>query len=229
MKIKNIIRDLLYKLGLFNIVKKIILLYKVPHVKYKAQKYVKPVLCKTYKALEGNVEQFWIDHGTLLGYARNGKVLKGDYDLDIGVISLNNQPIQQFMEKQGFALSKRVIVEDIISFEQYRYKGFQFDIFYYRKEEEYFVTYFWIPIDYTMPQYISYKKGRNILRRIYFKPFRTKPIKFYECDYYAPEDYDYYLAYHYGQDYMIPNPNFTMDDELNSAVVDRDYTVEFYE
>jgi hypothetical protein len=163
----------------------------------------------------------------LLGFAREGKLIKGDDDLDFGVIA--NNSLEQPLKKEGFKLLKRVLTEDIITFEQYLYKGFRFDIFYYREVDNKIVTNIWLPNSYDLPQPISYQKSLATLSETTFEAFSTKEILFYGTKFRAPQDYGFYLSQHYGKDYLIPNPNFTLDDELNRVTVNKKHKVEFYE
>jgi phosphorylcholine metabolism protein LicD len=228
--IKKSIRDLLYNIGIFTPIKNIILLYKKPLARYNTKKLVNPILCKTKKVFDKNCEKYWLDYGTLLGYVRDGKLLPGDDDLDFGVIVKDGIDIEADMKKEDIFLFKRIIVEGKITFEQYRYKGFRFDVFHYQKVDDNITTNMWLPNHYNMPQHIAYKNGECSLSETTFKDFRqTIDIQFYNCTYKIPSDSDSYLAQHYGVDYMIPNPNFTLDDELNRKVVDKEYRVEFYD
>jgi phosphorylcholine metabolism protein LicD len=228
--IKNSIRDWLYKIGVFTPIKNIILLYKKPLARYNTKRLVNPILCKTKKVFDKNCEKYWLDYGTLLGYVRDGKLLPGDDDLDFGVTVKDGVDIEADMKKEDIYLFKRITVEGKITFEQYRYKGFRFDVFHYQKIDDDITTNMWLPNHYNMPQQIAYEKKECSLSETTFKAFKTtEQVSFYECSYYIPSNSDDYLAQHYGSDYMIPNPNFTLEDELNRKEVTKDYKVEFYD
>jgi phosphorylcholine metabolism protein LicD len=226
---KTVIRDFLYDIGLFLPIKKFILLYKRPMVKYKAQKMAKPVICKLGKIFEQACEEYWLDYGTLLGYVREGKIIKGDDDLDFGVIVKKGVDLSELLAQKDIHIYKRLIVEGDIAFEQYRYKDFKFDIFYYRREDGEFVTNLWVPYNYDIPQHASYKKGLSTLSEVNFSSFETKKIHFYDCPFRVPEDSGTYLAQNYGKDYMIPNSDWGYADELNSRAVSKEHIVEFFE
>lgn len=227
MKIKALIRDLLYKLGLFKPIKKFLLLYYNPMAKKRALKYVKEILCKVRPVLEKNSSEYWIDYGTLLGYTRLRKLLPGDDDLDFAILKNNGESISGDMQKAGFILKKQLKVEGKVTFEQYRYRGFGFDLFYYREENDKYITNIWLPEHYNMPQKIAYKEGKCTLSETTFKKFETKEVEFYNCKFRAPKDEGEYLAQHYGEDYMTPNPNFSLDDELNRKIVSKEYELKF--
>jgi phosphorylcholine metabolism protein LicD len=131
------------------------------------------------------------------------------------------------MEAEGMVLVKQVRVEGAISLEQYRYRGLRFDLFYYRQVGEKIVTHLWLPDHYMMPQPHAYRTGQAALFEITFDEFKTREIEFYGCPFRVPEDIDRYLSQHYGEDFMIPNPNFDHQDERNANRVKKRHTVRF--
>jgi phosphorylcholine metabolism protein LicD len=227
MSLKSSIKTFLYKTGLFKPIKKVILLYKNPLAKYRTKKLVKPILQKIQPVFEQYAQDYWIDYGTLLGYTREKKLLKNDDDLDFGIIA--KESLEQPLKQAGFKLLKRVLVEDIVTFEQYLYKGFRFDIFYYREQDDKLVTNIWLPNSYDLPQPISYQKKLATLSQTTFNKFTTKEIIFYDTKFKAPKNCGEYLSQHYGKDYLIPNPNFRLEDELNRVTINKEHKVEFYE
>ncbi len=225
---KNKIKNILNKLGVYDVARKAIIKFYYPYKYYKIEKNVKDILLRINPIFEKNTIDWWLDYGTLLGCVREGKVLKNDKDLDFGVLSKNGS-LQKLMEKSGFTLTSRTTVEGVITLEQYDIKGIGFDIFYYRKEKDKLVTNIWYPKDYSIPQRESYKKGLGNLNEITFTYGKTKKVKFYDIKCKIPENDKLYLSENFGDDFMIPNPNFSRDDEKNRAVVQKEFKVDFYE
>jgi len=226
---KNSIKTLLYKLGIYdgarNIIKKIYYPYKY----YRVKQSVKPILKILKEVFDKQCQDYWLDYGTLLGYVRNGQIIKNDIDLDFGIIINGNFSLQEILKEHNIYLIQRTIVEGKITLEQYNYKDIGFDIFYYRKEGEKIVTNIWFPTEYTLPQKVLYEQGKGSLSETTFTLFKTEEIEFYSMPFRVPVNRDLYLKEHFGDDYMIPNPNWSYKDEKNRVNIEKEFKVEFYE
>jgi phosphorylcholine metabolism protein LicD len=225
---KNSIKTLLYKLGIYdgarNIIKKIYYPYKY----YRVKQSVKPILKILKEVFDKQCQDYWLDYGTLLGYVRNGQIIKNDIDLDFGIIINGNFSLQEILKEHNIYLIQRTIVEGKITLEQYNYKDIGFDIFYYRKEGEKIVTNIWFPTEYTLPQKVLYEQGNGSLSETTFSLFETEEIEFYSMPFRVPVNRDLYLKEHFGDDYMIPNPNWSYKDEKNRVNIEKEFKVEFY-
>ncbi len=226
--LKNTVRDTLFAVGIYRPVKKAIKSFKDPLNRQRARRYAPEILSRVHRVFEKHSDDYWLDYGTLLGFQRHGALLPGDDDLDFGVRAVNHSLLSREMEKAGMNLVKRVNVDGTPAMEQYRYRGFRFDIFYYRQIGQMLVTYLWLPDHYEMPQPYAYAHGLATLSEIRFRPFSTQYIKFYGLPFRVPEDVDGYLSQHYGDDYLIPRSDFNHSDEKNRHVVDKEHEVIFY-
>lgn len=226
---KEKIKSLLYRLGIYNLVRKIVIKIYYPYKSYQIRKEAQEILTRVRSVLEEHSEDYWLDYGTLLGFAREGKIIKGDLDLDFGTMVSLGKDMKDFFEKEQIFLVQRTLVDGTITMEQYRYKNIDFDIFYYRKVGSKFITNVWLANNYDQPQKVSYTEGKGVLGETTFSSFTTKDIFFYDVPFKIPENYEFYLYEHFGEDFMIPNPNFTHDDEINKVAVKKDFEVIFYE
>ncbi len=225
---KNKIKNLLNNLGIYDVVRKLIIKIYYPYKNRKITKHVRDILLRIKPVFDENTLDWWLDYGTLLGCVREGKIIKNDIDLDFGLIAKNGS-LQNAMQKAGFRLLNRTTVNGIITVEQYDIKGIGFDVFYYRKEDDKLVTNIWLTNDASMPQQVAYKKGFGTLKETTFTYTDTQAVEFYGVNCKIPTNYDLYLKEHFGDDYMIPNPNFSHNDERNIVTVQKDFKVEFYE
>ena len=225
---KSTARDILYTTGLFLPVKKFLLLFLNPLTKRRVRVLVHPILCKIEPLFKEFSEDYWLDYGTLLGFFREGKIIEGDDDLDFGLITNDGLSISRHMEEAGFEIIKQVKVEGKTTFEQYVYKGFRFDLFYYRREGGSCVTNTWLPDHYNVPQKVAYEKGECTISETTFLDFNTKEIVFYNCMFRVPENEESYLSQHFGEDFMTPSSDWTYADEKNRVIVSKEYEVNFY-
>ena len=224
------IKEFLHSIGVYNTIRKLIIKIYYPYKNYKIKSNAKDILERVGRVFESNSLDYWLDYGTLLGYIREGKIIKGDLDLDFGVIMQDSsKSLKDDLKKEQIYITQQTFVDGILTTEQYKYKDIGFDIFYYRKEGDKFITNIWLPNDYSMPQKVSYKNANGKLYETTFSAFGTKKINFYGVAFNIPKDSDNYLKEHYGDDYMIPNPNFSHKDEKNIKAVKKDFKVIFYE
>ncbi len=76
----------------------------------------------------------WIDGGTLLGYVREGELLKHDYDIDFGAYSLHETDRERLikaLENNGCTLVRGVSDKKIQYSDSFEYMGAMFDLNYY--------------------------------------------------------------------------------------------------
>ncbi len=224
---KNKIKNILNKLGVYDVARKFIIKFYYPYKNRKITKNVKGVLLRIKPIFDKNTLDWWLDYGTLLGCIREGKIIQNDIDLDFGLIEKNGS-VQDAMEKAGFRLLNRTTVNGVITVEQYDIKGIGFDVFYYRKEYDKLVTNIWLINDASMPQQVAYKKGFGTLSETTFTYTDTKAAEFYGVNCKIPTNYELYLKEHFGDDYMTPNPNWSHEDEMNRVEVQKEFKVDFY-
>lgn len=163
----------------------------------------------------------WIEWGTLLGYIREGKLIDHDYDLDFATWELRPDEYKKLvssLEGKGFFLVRQFKNRDSIVSETYQYKGVLVDIDYCQKSKEKCVFY-----EYDIEKDTIIHKDKKTYRYeklgvyIYsFPVFRVEKTKFQngiEC--YVPENVDSQIAYRYGEDWKIPNPEHNWKDLNN--------------
>lgn len=225
---KEKVKILLFKLGIYNTARSIIKKIYYPYKNYRIRSKASIILKKMYKVFEEHTEDYWLDYGTLLGYVREGKIIKGDLDLDFGVFC--DKSLADYLKDEDIYLKEQTIVEGIIAAEQYYYEDIGFDVFYYRESKNNtMVTNVWLALDYSIPQKQIYEQQKGELGETIFTKIETKKIKFYNVDFKVPLNSDKYLKEHFGNDYMTPNPNFSHEDEINRKKIDKEFKVIFYE
>jgi hypothetical protein len=225
---KRSIKYVLHNLGIYEVSRNIFKKIYYPYKYYKVKSNAKSILKISRKVFENKSLDYWLDYGTLLGYVREGAIIKNDIDLDFGVLNPKNIKLVDIFAQHNIHLVQQTIVEEKIAVEQYEYNGVGFDVFYYREEEAGLVTNIWYANDYTIPQKVSYKKGLCSLSEITFTPIKTKQIEFYGILFRIPKNAEKYLSENYGDDFMIPNSNWSHHDEKNRVVVDKIFEVKFY-
>ena len=224
---KNVIKTILYKFGVYNLARNTIAKFYYPYKNYRIRTKASKILEKMQRVFEARGEEYWLDYGTLLGFVREGRIIKGDLDLDFGVLS--QVSFEDELKKEQIYLTQRVTVKGVVAAEQYRYEDIGFDVFYYRKiADDKIATNVWLALDYSIPQKVVYEQGGGELGETVFSSFATKEILFYGVPFRVPEDSDRYLREHFGDDYMIPDPDFTHKDEKNRNAVDKEFEMVFY-
>jgi phosphorylcholine metabolism protein LicD len=226
---KNTIKTLLYKLGVYDSARNVIKKIYYPYKYYRIKQSVKPILKILKEVFDKQCQDYWLDYGTLLGYVRNGHIIKNDIDLDFGIIVDGNFSLQEILKEHNIYLTQRTVVEGTITLEQYTYNDVGFDIFYYRKEGDNIVTNIWFPTEYTLPQRVLYERGNGSLSETTFSLFEMEEIEFYSMPFRVPVNRDLYLKEHFGDDYMITNLNWSYQDEKNRVDIEKEFKVEFYE
>ena len=177
------------------------------------------VLQQFDKCCEDNNIEYTLAFGTLLGAVREKGFIKHDFDIDVYIWAEQYTPeIPTLFRKAGFKLIHSFLVEDgsIGREETYEYNGVPIDIFYLFKDDgQYpyccdFITFNGCP---THRQSMN-KYGGVVARRIEL-PISKNRIKtmFNGIELYIPENAHEILQFRYGNDYMIPNPSWSMGAE----------------
>ena len=102
--------------------------------KKAVQKYgynVIETVCRISKEMQVDI---WIDGGTLLGYIREGRLMKHDYDIDFATYALGPSDRDCLLEKMkeaGFSLVRGVVNGDVRYTDSFEYHGVIFDLNYY--------------------------------------------------------------------------------------------------
>jgi len=132
----------------------------------------------------------WITDGTLLGFYREGGLIKGDKDIDLGMM-IEDLPsnIHLLLKSEGLSLLRENgLFENGLEY-TYTRKGANLDIFFFYKEKDYVWHANWLGSE-----------------RIRFKYpfFEIKKQKFASREFWAPENIEQYLELKYGKNWRIP-------------------------
>jgi len=164
---------------------------------------------------------FWLDFGTLLGYYREHDFIAHDDDIDIGAHIEDAPKIREALEKSGFELVKHFhTVKDNNLEECYRYKHTLIDIFYFQPEGKNMYCYIYFPYNEGFfPKH--YEKGEK-------RPYKVDKVTvfvesfdsvlFKDIKVNVPHNIENYLAEHYGDDYMTPNPKFSRKEVSKNTI-----------
>lgn len=98
------------------------------------QKHGYEVIEMVYRISKELKIDIWIDGGTLLGYVREGALMKHDYDIDFALYSLDDVKRDYFlavMQERGCTLVRGVANGKIHYTDSLEYKGVIFDFNYY--------------------------------------------------------------------------------------------------
>lgn len=164
--------------------------------------------------LDKNNIPYTIAFGTLLGGIREKGFIKHDLDIDLAMWR-DERPdnLPQILSEVGFKLAHTFSVEDgkLGLEETYTKNGVGIDIFYfYPAINEYPYCCDFLGYEGAVTHASSMKKhGRVLARRIEMPMNKERMIiDFESLKLYAPTNAHELLAFRYGPDYMIPNPEW---------------------
>lgn len=128
--------------------------------------------------------------GTLLGFAREGKILDHDKDLDLGVIGVENQfdVAQALLQSGRFRIDMRGLREYNKTYHLKIYHldaRVSIDIFIYHPEGGKLVT--------------GVQSDFGYLQKFAFTPFELKTVSFMGIDFFVPKDMDLKLTENFGE------------------------------
>jgi hypothetical protein len=142
--------------------------------------------------------KYWLQDGTLLGYYREKKIISHDKDTDIGIFFKDLNPaIVLDVLTLGFRI-KRAIgkLNDSLEFTFIRDKV-RTDIFCYYKK----------PNDSSIVYHSAYD---NDIRIDYeYKSFEVKKVKWFDYEFYVPENELEFITTKYGTDWMTPTTKWS--------------------
>ncbi len=129
--------------------------------------------------LKNSGVDFWIDSGTLLGLAREGKIMKGDHDIDLSMWSANEAMLEKVLpavKSRGYRVSVKNYRGLNFKYKltpQFAGSALEIDISLFRRENDYA----WCPQIYCMPYpyskrrpiYYLYGFPRRIIQEIFIR------------------------------------------------------------
>lgn len=155
---------------------------------------------------------FW---GSLIGAVREHGFIKHDFDIDVAMWHKDYTPeLKQALIDAGFKHKHRFLVDRGISGmeDTFEKSGVAIDIFYFFKDNEsqksYCCSFDYINGEVTWEDCIRKYHTINLYRFFFDLPSQFKYVPFENISLPIPENYDEILRSYYGNNYMIPNPNW---------------------
>lgn len=209
----EVIKNILSKLRLFHIVRKLLKKYYYYIKSYFFQKYASITFLKVMEALqEENIEIFLV-FGTLLGAIREKGFIKHDMDMDFGVWdSCDFNKIEKALERKNILLKSQILMSINKSIEYQNYidkkTGISIDFYKFTKCEKEILYYDFLRED-TLSYDESIKKNGGLKVYCYHLPvyelenliFNSKKCKIFK-------EYNHFLKKFYGENYIIPQKYF---------------------
>jgi hypothetical protein len=149
------------------------------------------------QALSAAGQKVFLVSGTLLGFAREGKILDHDKDLDVGVIGWEQQfqVLQAILECGRFRIHLRHVRADKTYHIPIRHMdtGISIDLFVYHREGGKLVT--------------GVQSNFGYVQKFAFTPFELKTVSFLGIDLFVPADLELNLAENFG-DWRHSDPGY---------------------
>ena len=170
--------------------------------------------------------------GTMLGAIREKGFIKHDLDIDVFMWKDDHHNVPQVLSNAGFHLCHVFLAEngDLGREETYEKDDVTVDVFYVYPPFLLFpYTCDFGPLPGAVTNEQSMREMGGVLARRIEIPVSTTRVKvsFEGIELYVPENYDQFLSFRYGQDYMIPNPSWHNGD--NPHIIDWDTISSTYE
>lgn len=213
---------------LFNVIKAIKKPYNIINVKRLEKKrnavfhenaeMVFGDFCKAFKDVNAN---FFLVFGTLLGAIREKNFISHDLDIDVGVFAdIDFEKLDNSLKKYGFVKERQIDIysktNETSGFEMtYAKDAVSIDIFvFYQDGANKYYTHAFMEGD-RSGNFMLYKK----VMRIPFPISGLKEYIFINNTVCIPENYTSFLESHYGKDFMIPNPNWRLEDSNKGQII----------
>ncbi|MBR6690025.1 MAG: LicD family protein [Bacilli bacterium] len=161
------------------------------------------VLANTQRILDELNILNYADFGTMLGIVREGRLLKHDLDMDVGVFAtpIEKEKIRMTLEREGYVLWRKYVFSNRVVEESYRYKGIKLDINYYEVKNNKSTT--WLFYREPGRKYTNHE--RNIVEMTYSLITATKKVKVGDYKISIPTNARTLLKEKYGKNWRIPD------------------------
>ncbi|MCC5955681.1 MAG: LicD family protein [Natronohydrobacter sp.] len=162
------------------------------------------VCLKAFKAAMASVDvPFFLMAGTVLGYIRDGKLLTGDKDVDVGVFEKDyDKPKIEAALRESGEFQIRRVDNHADRIRAIHSNGVWIDVFPYFTEG-----------------HRTWHAGT--VARWWHEPFDLAPYMVEDTEFMIPADTDAYLAENYGPDWRIPNALFDVYNDAPNAEIMR--------
>ncbi len=157
---------------------------------------------------------FWLEFGTLLGFYRDRDFISHDFDIDFGTYIENHDRIRKTLTDAGFKLV-RLYTDNGGGIEEcYKFKNSSFDVFYFRRDEEgmHCTSYKRAPKSWIRS---ILNRRKYIVKELSFPDTGLVAARFKDADIFVPSACEAHLKAHYGENYMIPDPDFNSETAPN--------------
>lgn len=211
------------------IIKKIYI--KLLFIKEKIEKYISGIIFTTRSKKVVNIVQnifeesgypFFFDMGTLLGIVRDGKLLKRDMDIDMGIYIENEYEIAKFrklLKDNGFKHKFIFLAEglgDVL--DTFYLEGIRIDVCYYKKEENRDCCYLFYGEDGVEKVVRLYNSKIEKIIKINFLGLRVN----------VPANKEKYLEERYGN-WKVPDKNYKYWEGSSTEKIDnKPQTIQLY-
>lgn len=159
-------------------------------------------------ALDRSGQKVFLVSGTLLGYAREGKLLAHDKDIDVGVLHWQSQfdVALALLESRQFVVDTRTMIGTQTYLLPIKHidTGTDIDVFIYHPEDDKLVT--------------GVQSQFGYLQKFAFTPFGLKEVDFLGIKTHVPDDVDRNLTENFGGGWRVSDPGYISHLESPSTV-----------
>ena len=220
---KTILVKALKKIHLYNFIYSIYIKRINKRKKLQIKKNGIEILEKLNSAFKELNLPYWLAFGTLLGAVREKNFISHDLDLDIATWKQSySGRVSEILLKYGFALKRTITVKDNIGIEEtYSYKGVNVDIFYFERISDEMVKCHSFYIDKSLGYIETINKHGGLFPLEVILPFEgLLKYTFLGVPVSIPDVYKKQLVCHYGEDYMVPDPNWDYTEAPSSKYIE---------
>jgi len=163
------------------------------------------------KALKEANVNYWLCFGTLLGAVREKSFIKHDLDIDVGVpFQSYGKDIENALIHNGFKKTRHFLIDngDFGREETYTYKNVSIDVFYFKVINNVTFCHLFDPKDKNNKVLDPHNPAKYAVRELNYPFEGFLEIDFLGGSFNIPSNYKEWLKNDYGENYMIPDPNY---------------------